>query len=92
MREFPENIMQTFTEKELGFAKVDGVGSIVLLKRARTREPYDIWYVVEQVERLGGCRKRITRTHTDLLKANDEYQDRLALMKKRGAGSKRANS
>ena len=81
MRNFPENIMQASAEEELGFTKVDGIGAITLLKRTRTRDPYDAWYVVEQVERCDGYRKRITRTHTDFIKANAEYQNRLALMK-----------
>ena len=76
--------MQMFTEEQLGSAKTEGFGSLVLLKRVRTREPYDMWYVVEQVERdIGGFRKRTTRTFIDLTAANDEYQKRLALMKAR---------
>lgn len=75
--------MRMFTEEELGFSKVEGVGSIVFLKRVRTREPYDSWYVVEQVEPCGGYRKRVTRTHTEFIKANAEYQKRLSLMKAR---------
>lgn len=75
--------MWMFTEEELGFSKIEGVGSVVLLKRIRTREPYDVWYVVEQVEPYDDYRKRITRTHTEFMKANAEYQKRLALMKAR---------
>lgn len=73
--------MQTFTEEELGFAKVDGVGSIAVVKRVRIREPYDAWYVVDQVVTCEGYRKRTTRTHADMETANADYQKRLALMK-----------
>lgn len=73
--------MQIFTEEELGFAKVDGVGRIAFVKRVRTLEPYDAWYVVEQTETCDTFRKRTTRTYADFTAANDDYQKRLALMK-----------
>lgn len=73
--------MQMFTEDELGFAKIDGVGSIAFIKRVRTLDPYDDWYVVDQIEACDGYRKRTTRTHTDFMAANEDYQDRLARMK-----------
>ena len=73
--------MQMFTEEELGFAKIDGVGSIAVVKRVRTLEPYDAWYVVDQIETCDGYRKRSTRTCADFVQANDDYQKRLALMK-----------
>lgn len=76
--------MKMFTEEELQFAKVDGIGSIAMVKRVRTLEPYDVWYVVDQVETCDGCRKRTTRTHTELADARDEYQKRLELMKEKG--------
>ena len=77
--------MQMFTEEELGFARVEGIGSIAAVKRVRTIEPYDVWYVVDQVETYGDYRKRTTRTHTDFIAANEDYQKRLALMKEKGA-------
>lgn len=70
-----------FTEEELGFAKIDGVGSIAAFKRVRTLEPYDAWYVVDQLEICDGYRKRTTRTYADSAQANDDYQKRLARMK-----------
>lgn len=73
--------MQMFTEEELSFAKVDSIGSIAMVKRVRTLDPYDSWFVVDQVETYDGYRKRTTRTHTDLMAANEDYQKRLALMK-----------
>lgn len=73
--------MRMFTEEELDFAKVDGIGSIAMVKRVRTLEPYDAWYVVDQIEIYDGYRKRTTRTHTDRMDANDDYQNRLDLMK-----------
>ena len=73
--------MQMFTEEELGFAKIDGVGSIAMVKRIRTLEPYDVWYVVDQVALSDGYRKRTTRTYTDFMAANEDYQKWLALMK-----------
>ena len=73
--------MQMFTEEGLGFAKIDGVGSIAVAKRVRTLEPYDAWYVVDQVETCDGYRRRTTRTYADFVQANDDYQKRLALMK-----------
>ena len=76
--------MQMFTEEELSFASVAGIGSIAMVKRVRTRDPYDSWYVVDQVETYDCCRKRTTRTHTDCLAALDDYQKRLALMKAKG--------
>ena len=75
--------MQMFTEEELRFEKVEGIGSIALVKRSRTLAPYDSWYVVDQVETCEDYRKRITRTHTGFSDGNDEYQKRLALMKAR---------
>ena len=77
--------MQMFTEEELGFAKTEGIGSIAMVKRVRTLEPYDAWYVVDQIETCDSYRKRTTRTHTDFTQANDDYQKRLALMKARKA-------
>ena len=78
--------MNMFTEEELGFEKVEGIGSIAMVKRVRTFEPYDAWYVVDQIETCDGYRKRTTRTHTDCLAALDDYQKRLTLMKaKRGS-------
>ena len=73
--------MRIFTETELGFSKVECVGSIAFLKRTRSLAPYDSWYVVEQVESCDGFRKRTTRTHTCFITANEDYQKRLALMK-----------
>lgn len=75
--------MQMFTEEELRFEKIEGVGSIALVKRFRTIAPYDSWYVVDQVETCDGYRKRTTRTHIEFADGNDEYQKRLALMKAR---------
>ena len=78
--------MNIFTEEELDFAKVEGAGSIAMVKRIRTREPYDSWFVVDQVETCDDYRKRTTRTHTELADASYDYQKRLAIMKaKRGA-------
>ena len=78
--------MRMYTEEELDFARVDGVGSIAMVKRVRAHDPYDSWYVVDQVETCDGYRKRTTRTYTDCMAANEDYQKRLALMKaKRGA-------
>ena len=73
-----------FTEEELGFAKIDGVGSITVVKRIRTIAPYDAWYVVDQIETYDRYRKRTTRTHTDFAQANNDYQKRLTLMKRKG--------
>lgn len=73
--------MQMFTEEELGFARSDGIGSIAMVKRVRTLEPYDAWYVVDQIETCEGYRKRTTRTHTDFMAANEDYQKRLTSMK-----------
>lgn len=73
--------MKMFTEDELGFAKVEGIGSIAMVKRVRTLEPYDDWYVVDQIEIYDGYRKRTTRTHADFMVANEDYQNRLARMK-----------
>lgn len=73
-----------FTEEELRFAKVEDIGSIAMVKRVRARDPYDSWYVVDQVETCDGCRKRTTRTHTDFMDANEDYQKRLTLMKEKG--------
>lgn len=77
--------MQTFTEEELGFARVEGVGSIAVSKRVRTYDPYDAWYVVDQIETCDGYRKRTTRTHTEFMKANEDCQKRLAHMKTKAA-------
>lgn len=77
--------MQMFTEEELGFAKVDGIGSITVVKRVRTLEPYDMWYVVDQIEVYGAYRKRTTRTHVDFATANSDYQKRLARMEAKAA-------
>lgn len=77
--------MQMFTEEELGFATIKGIGAIALVKRVRTLAPYDAWYVVDQVEPCGGCRKRTTRTYTDFVAANEDYQKRIALMKEKEA-------
>lgn len=77
--------MQIFTEEELGFARVEGVGSIAIVKRVRTLDPYDAWYVVDHVETCDGYRKRTTRTHGDMATANEDYQKRLALMKEKSA-------
>ena len=77
--------MKMFTEEELGFARVEGIGSIAMVKRVSTRDPYDSWFVVDQVETCGGYRKRTTRTHCDMLHANTDYQKRLALMKAKWA-------
>lgn len=74
-----------FTEEELGFARFDGIGSIAMVKRVRTLEPYDAWYVVDQIETYDGHRKRTTRTHTGFMAANEDYQKRLACMKKKEA-------
>lgn len=78
--------MQTFTEEELRFAKVENIGSIAMLKRVRTLEPYDDWYVVDQIEACNGYRKRTTRTHGDLATASNDYQNRLARMKANAEG------
>ena len=77
--------MQMFTEEELGFARIEDIGSIAVVKRVRTLEPYDAWYVVDQVESCGVHRKRTTRTHTDFATANEDYQKRLSLMKTKRA-------
>lgn len=80
--------MQMFTEDELDFAKVAGIGSIAIVRRIRTLEPYDAWYVVDQIETCGCYHKRTTRTHADFPAANNDYQKRLARMKaKEGASS-----
>ena len=76
--------MQAFTEDKLGFARVEGIGSIAMVKRVRALAPYDSWYVVDQIENSDGFRKRTTRTHTDFATANENYQKRLALMKAKG--------
>lgn len=76
--------MRMYTEEELQFAKVDGIGSIAMVKRVRTCEPYDDWYVVDQIEPCDGYRKRTTRTHTELADASDDYQKRLTFMKAKG--------
>ena len=76
--------MNMFTEEELSFSRVDGIGSIAMVKRVRALEPYDAWYVVDQIETCDGYRKRTTRTHTELADASDEYQKRLELMKVKG--------
>lgn len=73
--------MQMFTEEELGFARVEGIGSIAMVKRVRTLEPYDAWYTVDQIETSNGYRKRTTRTHAGFMAANEDYQNRLARMK-----------
>ena len=70
-----------FIEEELGFAKVEGIGSIAMVKRVRTIEPYDNWYVVDQIEICDGYRKRTTRTYPNFVQANNDYQKRLARMK-----------
>lgn len=75
--------MQRFIEEELNFTRVEGIGSIVMLKRVRTFEPYDNWYVVDQVEKCGKHRKRTTRTHADFMAANEDYRNRLARMKEK---------
>lgn len=75
--------MLMFTEEELKFARVEGIGSIAMVKRVRTREPYDAWYVVDQLETCG-YRKRTTRTYTDFMAANEDYHKRLELMKEKG--------
>lgn len=78
--------MQMFTEEELGFARVEGVGSIAIVKRVRTLDPYDAWYVVDHVEKTyDGYRKRTTRTHGDMATANEDYQKRLARMESKAA-------
>lgn len=77
--------MQMFTEEGLGFARVEGVGSIAMVKRVRTLYPHDAWYVVDHVETCDGYRKRTTRTHGDMATANEDYQKRLALMKEKSA-------
>ena len=77
--------MQMFTEEELRFAKVEGVGSIAMVKRVRTIDPYDDWYVVDQIETCDGYRKRTTRTHAYFAQANNDYQKRLARMKSKAA-------
>lgn len=64
--------------------KVEGIGSIAMVKRVRTLEPYDAWYVVDQLETCDGYRKRTTRTYTELADASDDYQKRLELMKEKG--------
>lgn len=76
--------MQAFTEDELGFARVEGIGRIAMVKRVRTLDPYDAWYVVDQIEACDGYHKRTTRTHGDFAGANNDYQKRLALMKAKG--------
>lgn len=76
--------MQTFTEENLRFSKVDAIGSIAMTKRVRTIEPHDCWYVVDQTETCDGYRKRTTRTHGDFATANSDYQNRLARMKTKG--------
>ena len=73
--------MQMFTEYEIDFARAAGIGFIAVVKRVRTLEPYDAWYVVDQVETCDGYRRRTTRTYADFVQANDDYQKRLALMK-----------
>lgn len=70
-----------FTEEELGFERIAGVGSIAFIKRVRTVNPYDAWYVVDQIETYGEYRKRTTRTHDGFIAANEDYQNRLARMK-----------
>lgn len=77
--------MQMFTEEDLRFAKVDGIGSIAMKKRVRTLEPYDDWYVIDQMETCDGYRKRTTRTYTDFSQANNNYQKRLARMEEKMA-------
>lgn len=77
--------MHMFTEEDLRFEKVEGVGSIAMVKRVRTREPYDDWYVVDQIETCDGYRKRTTRTYNGFIAANDDYRKRLELMKEKGA-------
>lgn len=74
-----------FTEEKLQSAKIEGVGSIAMVKRVRTRYPFDDWHVVDQVEQCNGYRKRTTRTHGDFAAANNDYQKRLALMKMKGS-------
>lgn len=76
--------MRMFTEEELEFARVEGIGSIAMVKRIRTRDPYDDWYVVDQLEIYNCYRKRTTRTYTELADASDDYQKRLELMKEKG--------
>lgn len=76
--------MKMFTEDELEFARYEGIGSIAMVKRVRTLDPYDSWYVVDQVETCDGYRKRTTRTHTELAGAYNDYQKRLELMKEKG--------
>lgn len=73
--------MQGFTEEGLEFAKIEGIGSIAMVKRVRTRDPYDDWYVVDQLEIYDCYRKRTTRTYTELADASDDYYKRLELMK-----------
>ena len=73
-----------FTEEELGFEKIDGVGFIAIVKRVRTCAPYDSWYVADQIETCDGYRKRTTRTYTDFMAANEDYQRRLTIMKAKG--------
>lgn len=75
--------MRTFTEEELEFARVEGISSIAMVKRVRTLEPYDAWYVIDQLETCDGYRKRTTRTYTELADASDDYQKRLELMKEK---------
>ena len=75
--------MRTFTEEGLRFEKVEGVGSIALVKRSRTIAPYDSWYVIDQMETCDGYRKRTTRTQPEFAGGDNEYQKRLALMKAR---------
>lgn len=77
--------MQMFTEEELEFARVEGIGSIAMVKRVRTLEPYDDWYVVDQIETCDGYRKRTTRTYNGFIAANEYYQKHLTLMKEKGA-------
>ena len=76
--------MRMYTEEELQFAKVDDIGSLAMVKRVRTCNQYDSWYVVDQMETCDGYRRRTTRTYTDFMAANDDYQKRLALMKEKG--------
>ena len=77
--------MQMFTEEELCFERVKGVGFIAMVKRVRTVDLYDDWYVVDQIETCDGYRKRTTRTHGCIADADDDYQNRLAHMKAKAA-------
>lgn len=76
--------MRMYTEEELEFARVESVGSIAMLKRVRTLEPYNAWYIVDQIELCEGYRKRTTRTYNGFIAANEYYQKRLELMKEKG--------